>query len=61
MEKINLVLDRENYPQVLTRYGTEGAKEQAISMCLTQGMEITEENLYSCLSTLESDLASIFG
>ena len=61
MEKIKIELDKENYPQVLKRYGTEGAKEQAISMCLAQSMEITEENLYSALSTLESDLASMFG
>ena len=60
MEQIDLVLDRENYPQVLMRYGLEGAKKQAISMCQAQGLEITEENLYSCLSTLESDLASMF-
>jgi hypothetical protein len=60
MEEITLTLDRENYPQILKRYGTEGAKKQAISMCQAQGLEMTETNLYSCLSTLESDLASMF-
>jgi hypothetical protein len=34
---INMVLDRENYLLVLRQYGTEGAKAQAISMCLAQG------------------------
>jgi hypothetical protein len=29
-------------------------------MCQAQGMEITNENLYSALSTLESDLAGMF-
>jgi len=29
-------------------------------MCNKQKLEITEENLYSCLSTLESGLAEMF-
>jgi len=60
MEEIYLILDKENYPLVLRQYGTEGAKTAAISMCQAQKMEMTEENLYSCLSTLESGLAEMF-
>jgi hypothetical protein len=60
MEQINLVLDKKNYPLVLRQYGPEGAKRQAISMCQAQKMEINEENLYSCLSTLESGLSEMF-
>ena len=60
MEKITLTLDEKNYRLVLRQFGTEGAKRQAISMCQAQKMEINEENLYSCLSTLESGLAEIF-
>jgi len=60
MEQIHLILDKEHYPLVLRQYGTEGAKQQAISMCQKQKLEMTEENLYSCLSTLESGLSEIF-
>ena len=60
MEEIKLVLDEENYPQVLKRYGAEGARRQAINMVTAQKLEMTAENLYSALSTLESDLASMF-
>ena len=60
MEEINLILDKEHYPLVLRQYGPEGAKRQAISMVAAQKLEMTEENLYSCLSTLESGLAEIF-
>jgi hypothetical protein len=61
MDKIELTLDREHYPMVLRQYGPEGAKEQAISMCLAQKREISAENLYSCLSTLEMSLEEMFG
>jgi hypothetical protein len=60
MEEFTLTLDDKNYHYVLRQYGAEGAKKQAINMCLAQEQEITEENLYSCLSTLESDLSSMF-
>jgi len=60
-EKIVLELDHENYPMVLRQYGPEGAKKQAINMCLGRNQEITEANLYSCLSTLETDLTEMFG
>jgi len=60
MEQIHLVLDKKNYPLVLRQFGPEGAKRQAISMCNAQKLEMTEENLYSCLATLESGLAEIF-
>jgi hypothetical protein len=59
-EKITLELDEESYPLVLRQYGLEGAKKMAINMCLKQKREITAENLYSCLSTLESGLAEMF-
>jgi hypothetical protein len=63
MEEINLILDDENYHYVLRQYGPEGAKKQAINMALAQYTErpITEAMLYSCLATLESDLAGMFG
>jgi len=61
MEQITLVLDKENYPMVLRQYGADGAKTAAINMCLARKWEITEENLYSCLSTLETDLQEMFG
>lgn len=59
---ITLYLDEDNYPLVLRQYGLEGAKAQAISMALKQypNREIGEAELYSCLSTLESDLQSMF-
>jgi hypothetical protein len=59
-QKIVLELDRKSYPLVLRQYGLEGAKAQAISMCLAQKREITAANLYSCLSTLESGLQEMF-
>jgi hypothetical protein len=61
MEQMTLVLDKENYPMVIRQYGAEGAKSMAINMCLGRNQEITEENLYSCLSTLETDLQEMFG
>jgi len=60
MAKINLVLDRENYPLVLRQYGVEGAKAQVISMCIAQGREITKENLEGLLTNLEESLEEIF-
>jgi hypothetical protein len=61
MEKITLELDDENYHYVLRQYGPEGEKKTAINMCIAQGREVSEENLYSCLSTLETDLREMFG
>ena len=58
--KINLVLDQKNYPLILRQYGTEGAKAQAISMCIAQGREITQENLEGLLTNLEEALEEIF-
>ena len=60
MEEITLKLDDENFHYVLRQYGPEGAKRQAINMVTAQKMEMTAENLYSCLATLESDLAGMF-
>ena len=51
-----ITLSKEEFPQVLKTYGLEGAKMQAIRMCLAQKMEVTEVNLYSVLSNLEEDL-----
>jgi len=61
MDNITLKLDKENFPFVLRQYGPEGAKKMAIDMCLVRKQEITEANLYSCLSTLETDLTEMFG
>ena len=58
MEKIILKLSKRDFPEVLKRYGLEGAKEQAIKMCQAQKVELTEENLYSVLANLEDDLAN---
>jgi hypothetical protein len=60
MAKITIELDRKNYPLVLRQYGTEGAKAQAISMCLSAGREITKENLEGLLTNLEESLEEIF-
>jgi hypothetical protein len=63
-EKINshsdLVIDDENYHYVLRQYGIEGAINMAKKMCEKQGIEITEINIYSNLSNLESDLEHMF-
>jgi hypothetical protein len=59
-EKIILKLDQENYPLVLRQYGTEGAKAQAISMCIAQKRPITKENLEGLLTNLEEALEEIF-
>jgi len=58
--KIELVLDKENYPLVLRQYGADGAKAQAISMCLAQGRPVTAENLEGLLTNLEEALEEIF-
>jgi len=60
MGKITLELDKENYPLILRQYGPEGAKAQAISMCLAQGRPITKENLEGLLTNLEEALEEIF-
>jgi hypothetical protein len=60
MAKINLGLDKENYPLVLRQYGTEGAKAQAISMCLAAGKPITRETLEGLLTNLEEALEEVF-
>jgi len=51
--KINLKLGRKNYPMLLKHYGLEKARITAIKMCIAQYPEVTEANLYSCLSNLE--------
>ena len=56
METITLKLSRTDYPMVMKTYGLDGAKEQAIRMCLAQKAELTEANLYSVLANLEEDL-----
>lgn len=59
-DDVSITLDKENYPLVLRQYGPDGAKKMAISMCNAQKWDITEEHIYSCLSTLESDLQGMF-
>jgi hypothetical protein len=59
-KKIILELDHENYPLILRQYGAEGAKAQAISMCLAQGRPVTKENLEGFLTNLEEALEEIF-
>lgn len=63
VEKITLTLDKENYPQILSRYSLEALKIKAIDMAMAQYSErpVTEEMLYSVLSGLESDLEEMFG
>jgi hypothetical protein len=60
MAEIILELDKKSYPLVLRQYGPEGAKAQAISMCIAQGRPITKENLEGLLSNLEEALEEIF-
>jgi hypothetical protein len=60
MEKITMKINPKDYPEILKRYGAEGARRQAIHMVITQKLEMTAENLYSALSTLESDMAGMF-
>ena len=60
MAKINLVLDRKNYPLVLRQYGAKGAKAQVISMCIAQGRQVTQENLEGLLTNLEEGLEEVF-
>ena len=59
-EKIVLELDHKNYPLVLRQYGAEGAKKQAISMCLAAGRPVTKSNLEGLLTNLEESLEEIF-
>ena len=61
MEQIELVLDKENYPQILKRYSPEKIKEIAVEMALKQYSQrpVTAAMLYSCLANLESDLAGM--
>ncbi|MDR0464336.1 MAG: hypothetical protein LBG94_04360 [Treponema sp.] len=59
-ERIILELDHENYPLILRQYGEQGAKAQAVSMCIAQGRPITKENLEGLLSNLEEALEEIF-
>ena len=60
MAKITLKLDQKNYRLVLRQYGPEGAKAQAISMCLAMNRPITEENLEGILTNLEEALEEQF-
>jgi hypothetical protein len=59
-KKITLKLDQKNYRLVLRQYGPEGAKAQAISMCLAGGRPITQENLEGFLTNLEEALEEQF-
>ncbi len=58
-QKIVLELDRESYPLVLRQYGTQGAKAQAVSMCLAAKQPVTKENLEGYLTNLEESLEEI--
>ena len=57
---IILELDHKNYPLILRQFGAEGAKAQAISMCIAQGRPITKENLEGLLTNLEEGLEEMF-
>jgi hypothetical protein len=59
-EKIILEMDHENYPLLLRQYGPEGAKAQAISMCVAAGRPVTKENLEGLLTNLEEALEEMF-
>jgi len=58
-KKIVLKLDHKNYPLILRQYGLEGAKVQAISMCLAAGRPVTKVNLEGLLTNLEKALEEI--
>jgi hypothetical protein len=62
MEEINLVLQKEKFPQLLKRYSLDKIKEMAVDMALKQYSErpITKEMCFSCLANLESDLSKEF-
>jgi len=60
MDKIILELDHKNYPLLLRQFGAEGAKAQAVSMCLAAGRPITKENLEGLLTNLEEALEEVF-
>jgi len=62
MEKINLELDEDQFPNLIRKYSPEKIKEMAIDMALKQYSErpVTAEMMYSCLANLESDLEGMF-
>lgn len=58
--QINLVFDVEHFPQLTSRYSMTRLRDVLFDMCKAQNLPITETSLYSCASTLESDLESMF-
>jgi hypothetical protein len=60
MGKITLELDHENYPLILRQLGPEGAKLQAITMCIAQKLPVTKENLEGLLTNLEEAMEEMF-
>ena len=60
VKKIILELDDSNFYYVLRQYGPDGAKAQAISMCMAAGRPITRENLEGLLTNLEEALEENF-
>jgi hypothetical protein len=61
MENIKLVLDEDQFPNLLKRYSLEKIKEIAVDMALQQYSErpVTAVMMHSCLANLESDLAGM--
>jgi hypothetical protein len=60
MDNINLTLDPKRFPQLTMRYTEDRLRDQLVSMCQAQDLEITEKNLYSMAAILESDLQHMF-
>jgi hypothetical protein len=60
-DKIKLVLDEDQFPNLLKRYSLEKIKEIAVDMALKQYSErpVTAVMMHSCLANLESDLAGM--
>ncbi len=60
MEKVNLNIDPENFPQLNMRYAPDRLRDLLVKMCQGLNIEVTEANLYSMAANVESDLQHLF-
>jgi hypothetical protein len=59
-QTLGFELDLSNLPYVKRQCGLIGAMLQAINMCKSQNLDITETHVYSCLANMESEFVGMF-
>jgi hypothetical protein len=57
---MNLVFDKEQFPQITSRHTAEELRDVLLQMCSKGNLPITELSMYSQAVCLESNLEKMF-